>query len=443
MKRDLRVSFLFLYISSMKLNDKRITNGWCMYDWANSVYSLTITTAVFPIYFESVTTRADGSTMVSFFGLSLPNTVLYSYALSFSFLFTALILPLLTGIADYGGKKKFFLKLFAYLGAAACAGMFFFTGENVSFAILMAIIASIGYSGSLVFYDAYLPEIASPDRFDQLSARGYSMGYLGSVILLIINLLMIQMPHLFGLPDNSLPARISFVTVAIWWVGFAQITFRRLPANPYKRDVAGKLIKRGYHELKMVYARIKGLSNMKRYVVAFFFYNAGVQAVMYLASLFGAKELKMEAGMLIVTVLIIQIVAIGGAFLFAKVSKRRGNIYALAFMNIIWIVVCIAAFFVQNETQFFVLAFVVGLIMGGIQALSRATFSKLIPADTKDHASFFSFYDVTYNISIVMGTLAYGSIEFITGSMRFSALGLGFLFLIGLLLLRKVRIKIA
>lgn len=427
----------------MKLNDKKITNAWCMYDWANSVYSLTITTAIFPVYYESVTTQPDGSSMVSFMGVNLPNTVLYSYALSFSFLFTALLLPVLTGISDYSGKKKLFLKIFAYLGAAACAAMFFFEGENVSFGILMAILASIGYSGSLVFYDAYLPEIATPDRFDKLSARGYSMGYIGSVLLLIINLAMIQMPDLFGLPDNSLPARISFLTVAIWWVGFAQITFKRLPENLFGRKPQGNIFSKGYQELRLVYVQIKELRDMKRFVFAFFFYNAGVQAVMYLASLFGAKELKMEAGMLILTVLIIQLVAIGGAYLFATVSERKGNVFALMVMNIIWVLVCIAAFYVQNNSQFFMLAFVVGLIMGGIQALSRATFSKLIPKETKDHASFFSFYDVTYNVSIVMGTLAYGSIEYLTGSMRFSALGIGLLFVVGLFLLRKVKMTVA
>jgi len=424
----------------MKLNDKRTTNAWCMYDWANSVYSLTITTAIFPIYFESVTTQDDGSALVKFLGFTLPNTVLYSYALSFSFLFTALILPILTGIADYGGKKKTFLKIFVYLGGLACAGMYFFTGENVSFGILMAIIASVGYSGSLVFYDAYLPEIATSDRFDKLSARGYAMGYLGSVILLVINLLMIEQPALFGLPDGSIPARISFVTVAIWWIGFAQIPFRRLPDNPYQHKVAGQLLKKGYRELSMVYQQISKLKHMKRFVIAFFFYNAGVQAVMYLASLFGAKELQMESSMLILTVLIIQLVAIAGAFLFAAISKRKGNVFSLMTMICIWILVCIAAFFVQNDLQFFALAFVVGMIMGGIQALSRATFSKLIPAETEDHASFFSFYDITFNVSIVMGTIAYGTIEYLTGSMRFSALGLGLLFGLGLLILKTVKV---
>ncbi len=425
---------------SIQLNNKRITNGWCMYDWANSVYSLTITTAVFPIYYESVTQPSGGGDIVNFFGLGLPNTVLYSYALSASFLITAFIIPLLSGIADYSGKKKTFLRAFAYFGALACAGMFFFTGENVEFGILMAVLASIGYSGSLVFYDAFLPEIATQDQFDRLSARGYSLGYVGSVILLIINLVVIQMPELFGIPDGTLPSRIAFLTVSVWWIVFASYALRRLPANPYNKKVSGSLFKNGYKELKNVYSQIRQLPQMQKFVFGFFFYNGGVQAVMYLASLFGAKELNMETAELILTVLIIQLVAIGGAYGFAHLSKLKGNIYSIITMVLIWIVVCILAFFVNTSLQFFGLAFLVGLIMGGIQALSRATFSKLIPKETTDHASYFSFYDVTFNISIVFGTLAYGLIEHLTGSMRYSALGLSSFFIVGLILLWPIKV---
>ncbi|WP_088125111.1 MFS transporter [Roseivirga misakiensis] len=430
-------------MSNLKLNDKRTTNGWAMYDWANSVYSLTITTAVFPIYYEEVTTTADGNTLVKFLFWELPNTVLYSYALSFSFLITALMLPLLSGIADCTGKKKLFLKIFAYLGAMSCAGMFFFEGSNIEFGILMVILASIGYSGGLVFYDAFLPEISTVDRYDKLSAKGYSLGYVGSVILLIFNLIMIQKPEVFGLESGSLPARISFLTVAIWWIGFSQITFRRLPSNPFNRKASDAWLKKGYQELRSVYREIQGLPNLKRYVLAYFFFNAGVQAVMYLASLFGAKELNLETAALIQIVLIIQLVAIGGAYLFAELSKRKGNIVSLMVMIGIWVLVCVIAFFIKTELQFYGLAFLVGIIMGGIQALSRSTYSKLIPKETEDHASFFSFYNVTFNLSIVMGTLAYGSIELLTGSMRYSAIGLSAFFVIGLVLIQKVKVKSA
>ena len=426
---------------TVHLNDKRVTTGWCMYDWANSVYSLTITTAVFPIYYEAVTTSESGNKTVEFFGLTLPNTVLYSYALSASFLITALLIPLLSGIADYSGKKKLFLRAFAYFGALSCGGMYFFIGDNVEFGILMAVLASIGYSGSLVFYDAFLPEIATVDQYDKLSAKGYSLGYIGSVILLILNLLMIEKPEWFGIPEGSLPARIAFVTVAAWWIGFSNFALRRLPTNPYNKKTEGRWIYNGYRELKEVYRQIRQLPDMQRFVVGFFFYNAGVQAVMYLASLFGAKELEMATGELVLTVLIIQLVAIGGAYGFAFLSKKRGNIYSIATMIIIWVVVCLLAFFVSTSVEFYGLAFLVGLIMGGIQSLSRATFSKLIPADTTDHASFFSFYDVTFNVSIVFGTLAYGIIEHLTGSMRYSALGLSVFFILGFLLVRRTRVS--
>jgi UMF1 family MFS transporter len=252
---------------------------------------------------------------------------------------------------------------------------------------------------------------------------------------------MLQKPELFGLEQGSLPARISFLTVAVWWVGFAQITFKRLPDNPFNRTATENWIKKGYRELRSVYAQIRTLPNVKRYVLAYFFFNAGVQAVMYLASLFGAKELQLPTDALIKIVLLIQLVAIGGAYLFANVSNKKGNIFSLMVMIVIWIGVCIMAFFVNTELQFYGLAILVGLVMGGIQALSRSTYSKLIPTDTQDHASFFSFYDVTFNLSIVAGTIAYGTIELLTGSMRYSALGLGLFFIIGLALVRKVEVR--
>lgn len=427
--------------SPIPLNHSKIIHAWCMYDWANSVYSLTITTAVFPIYYEQITTGKDGGGIVNFFGWELPNTVLYSYALSLSFLITALLIPLLSGIADHTGKKKRFLQGFAFLGALACGGMFFFTGENVEYVMALVILASIGYSASLVFYDAFLPEIATPDRFDQLSARGFSMGYIGSVILLVVNLVMIQQPGWFGLTEGTLPARISFLTVCVWWIGFSMFSLKRLPNNPFHKKPSERWLYSGYLKIMATYGIIKQLGSMKRFVLGFFFFNAGVQSVMYLASLFGAKELRMDTGELILTVLIIQLVAIGGAYLFAEVSRRRGNIFSISIMILIWIFCCIAAFFIQTSMQFFGLAFLVGMVMGGIQSLSRATFSKLIPENTTDHASYFSFYDVTFNISIVFGTFAYGAIEHYTGSMRFSALVLSLFFLIGLLLIQRVKVN--
>lgn len=427
----------------MELNKKKVINAWCMYDWANSVYSLVITSTIFPIYYNSVTRDAHNGDLIDFFGFQVPNSVLYSYSLSFSFLFIAAILPVLSGIADYGGMKKTFMKIFTYLGSTACMAMYFFDGSNVEFGILCSVVASIGYSGALVFYDSFLPEIASFDRYDQVSARGYAFGYIGSVILLLFNLFMIQSPETFGILDSLMPAKISFVLVGVWWIGFAQITFARLPDNIYGRKPGDQLLVKGYREVRKVWDSLTELPVLKKFLFAFLFYNTGVQTVMYLAATFGDKELKLSGDKLIITVLIIQLVAIAGSYLFAFLSKKRGNKVSLLVMIFIWIFICLAAYFVVDEYQFYALAFVVGMVMGGIQALSRATYSKLIPESTIDHASYFSFYDVTYNISIVIGTFSYGFIEHLTGSMRNSAVSLMLFFIVGMgfLLMIKIPLK--
>jgi len=413
-----------------------------MYDWANSVYSLVIISTIFPVYYESVT-RTSKSDLVSFFGVDIINTVLYSYALSFSFLVVAAMLPLLTGIADYSGKRLFFMKLFVYVGSISCMGLFFFDGGNIEYGIILSILASISFAGSLVFYNSYLPQIASVDKIDSVSAKGFSYGYIGSVILLIINLLMIQKPEFFGLTADSTPAKLSFVMVGIWWLGFSQITFKNMPSDMVHLNNETNMLSNGYKEIRKVWKLLKNLPTTRKYLIAFFFYNTGVQTVMYMAAQFGSKVLELEGGELIMTILIINVVAIGGSYLFARLSLFQGNKFSIASMLIIWLLICIAAFLVTTKIQFFGLAFVVGLVMGGIQALSRATYSKLIPEDTKDFASFFSFYDVIFNVSIVVGTFAYGYIEFLTGSMRNSSLALGLFFFVGLAILLTLKLPVS
>ncbi len=424
----------------MKVNNKKIINAWCMYDWSNSVYNLVITSTIFPVYYNSVTKAINDNEEIFFLGFEISNTVLYSYSLSFSFLLIALFSPLLSGIADYGGKKKAFMMFFTYLGGIACISLFFFRGENVEFGIMCSVLASIGYSGALVFYNAFLPEIASKEKSDMVSARGYAMGYIGSVILLIINLIMLGNPSLFGLADESQAARVSFVMVGIWWIGFAQIPFYYLPTNPFNRKPQGQYIRKGYQEIKKVWYSLKEFKMLQRFLVAFFFYSMGVQTVMLMAATFGNVELNLPGDQLIMIMLIIQIVAIFGSYFFAKLSELKGNIYSLLVMVCIWILICISAYFLQNVYQFFGLAFIVGLVMGGIQALSRSTYSKIIPDNAIAHASYFSFYDVLEKLSIVIGTFSYGFIQQITGSMRNSAFSLTLFFLLGMVFLYFVSI---
>lgn len=425
------------------LNDKKTINAWCMYDWANSVYSLTITSAIFPIYYQAVAVNANGGDRINFFGIEVVNTVLYSYALSASFLLVAIILPILSGIADYAGKKKFFLKLFMYIGSFSCIGLFFFTGENIEWGILCSVFASVGYSGSLVFYDAFLNEIVTEDKRDIVSAKGYSYGYIGGVILLVINLAVIQMHDTFGLADEGIASRIAFLTVGVWWIGFSLYAISKLPENVHNRKPEGHYLTNGYKELRTVWKQLKDMGDMRKYLISYFFYNGGTQTIMYLAVLFATVELKDEIGSddLIKTILAIQFLGIIGAYLFAKLSQWKGNILSLTVTLVIWIGCCIYAFFLTKAVEFYSLAVVVGLVMGGVQALSRATYSKIMPKETVDTASFFSFYDVTFNLSTVFGTFIYGFIFQITGSMRNSALALATLFIIGILFLSQVRLK--
>jgi len=413
-----------------------------MFDWANSVYSLVITTAIFPIYYKAVAVE-NGSDIVHFLGFPIQNSTLYTYALSFSFLVVAAILPLLSGIADYKGNKKTFMKLFVFTGSFACMGLYFFTDiSRLEWAIFCSIFASIGYSGSLVFYDAFLPEIVTKDKYDITSAKGYSMGYYGSVILMMACLVLIMNHESFGFVGKNGEGdatRFSFLLVGAWWIGFSAIPFSILPNNVITNRTSDNSWTKGYEEIRRVWRSLKNSPELKKYLWAFFFYNMGVQSVMYLATLFGTDVLHLTSNDLIKTVIIIQLVGALGAWMFARISNTLGNHRSLLIMIAIWIGICISAYFILNAFQFYVLAFVVGMVMGGIQSLSRATYSKLIPEHTQDTASYFSFYDVTYNLSIVIGTFSFGFINQITGTMRNSALGLAVFFVIGMIILIRVR----
>lgn len=424
----------------MQLNDKKVINAWCFFDWANSAYSLVITTAIFPAYYTAVTESFFGSDKVIFLGIEITNTVLYSYALSVSFLLIALLSPILSGIADYGGKKKLFMRFFTMLGAFSCLTLFFFTGSNVELGIIAAVTASIGFSGGLVFYNAFLPEIVSPDRYDAVSARGYSMGYLGSVLLLIANLLMIQFHEVLG-AEKGFITRICFLTVGVWWLGFSQITFQYLYDKKNVQKIDNAILSKGFHELQKVWQALKNQPNIKKFLLSFFCYSTGVQTILLIAALFASKELNMESSELIVLVLLLQIVAIGGAYLTAKLSGFKGNKFTLLILLSIWAFVCLAAFFVYDKMQFYLLAVLLGMVMGGIQSLSRATYSKLLPENTADTASYFSFYDVLEKSSIVVGTFLTGFAEQQSDNMRIGILALGFFFIVGALLMSTVQVR--
>lgn len=422
-------------------NNKRLINAWASFDWANSVYNLIVTTAIFPIYFLGTTEAAFGGELVDFMGFQIKNSVLYSYAISFSFLVIVIISPVLSGIADYSGLKKRFMQFFTYLGSLSCMALYFFTGENIEFGIMCAILASVGFAGSLVFYNGFLPEIVSKDRMDKVSAKGFAMGYVGSVILLIINLVLLQKFESFGFDNDVQATRFGFLLVGVWWMGFAQIAFYYLKDRNAYRPITKDVLGNGTRELKKVYQIIKSKPLMKRYLTSFFLYSMGVQTVMLLAPLFGDKEIGMAADEMIIVVLLLQLVAIVGAYFFAWISDRKGNGFAISSTIVIWIVVCIVGFFLKDKLSFYTLAAFLGLVMGGIQSMSRSTYSKLIPEATKDTASFFSFYDITEKLAIVIGTFSYGIIDQITGSMRYSMLCMSLFFVAGYIILQRANLK--
>ncbi|MDB5000890.1 MAG: transporter [Mucilaginibacter sp.] len=417
-------------------NNKRTIRAWAMFDWANSAYNLVITSTIFPAYYVAITTNADNGNRVNFFGHNFVNTALSDYALAVAYLTMALLLPILSSIADYRGNKKVFMQFFTLLGSAACCGLFFFDSSHLEIGIICFALAAIGYSGGFVFYNSYLPEIATLDMQDKVSAKGFTYGYIGSVLLQLICFAFVLSPATFGITDKALPAQISFLLVGIWWIGFALIPFSILPkGSPNAQTHQHNIIKGGFIELGKVWVKVKSMPLLKRYLPAFFFYSMGVQTIMLVATGFAAKELKMPTSALITIILIIQIVAIIGATLMSRLSDKFGNIKVLVLVVLIWVGVCIAAYFITTATQFYILAVIVGLVMGGIQSLSRSTYSKYLPQDTTDTASFFSFYDVTEKLAIVGGLFSFGFIEEITGSMRNSTLVLCGFFIIGLILL--------
>lgn len=434
-------------MANLPKGSKKLLNAWAFYDWANSVYSLVIASAVFPIFYGALTLVKDdeGNILddtVTFLGFDFNNDTLISLVTASAFLVVSFLSPLLSGIADYVGNKKVFMKFFCYLGALSCIGLYWFDLDYLWVGLLCYFLALIGFWASLVFYNSYLPDIAFPEQQDKISAKGYSMGYIGSVLLLIICLAMILMYDTFGFEDEGLPTRLSFVLTGVWWIGFSQYTYYYLPKGNKKAKFRKHVLFNGYRELRMIWGKMKQNVSLRRYLGAFFVYSMAVQTIMLVATYFGIEELDWgttdSTTGLIVSILLIQLVAILGAYLTSRSSGKFGNIKTLIALNIIWICICVYAYTITTPTQFYVTAAFVGLVMGGIQSLSRSTYSKFIPEGEPDTASYFSFYDVAEKIGIVIGMSSYGYVAQVTGSIRYAVLFFITFFAIGLVLLFRV-----
>jgi UMF1 family MFS transporter len=442
----------------MQTASKKVLNGWAMYDWANSVYALVITSTIFPAYYEAITKQRvdeNNTAYVTFWGREFVNTSLYNYALAIAFLIVAIISPLLSSIADYRGNKKSFMNFFLTMGSLACLSLFFLNTtdgkissgvSNLGLGLFSVILACVGYWGSIVYYNSFLPEIAAPEDRDRLSAKGFSYGYVGSVVLQVICFVLVFFPGIVGGSDaegatTTIQFRTGFLLVAIWWWGFGQFSLSRLPRSEPAGDPTKKhLLSNGYKELRKVWGQLTSLPVLKRFLFSFFFYNMGVQTIMLVAALFGKGELDIPSTNLIVAILLVQLIAVPGAFVISKLSASLGNLSTLMLCVVLWVGICIYGYTIPRGdiTQFYIISSIIGFVMGGTQSLSRSTYSKLMPV-TKDTASFFSFYDVTEKISLVVGLFLFGFLTEITGSQRASVLALMTLFIIGLFLLLYTR----
>jgi UMF1 family MFS transporter len=427
-------------MDTLQKGDKKLLNAWAFYDWANSVYTLTIASSIFPIFYSAL--FLDRIKVVSVFGFEFKNTALITFVTAFTFLVVAITSPILSGIADYVGNKKNFMKFFCYVGGSGCIGLYFFGIEanEIYYSLLFYFMGLIGYWGSLVFYNSYLPDIAFPEQQDSISAKGFSLGYIGSVILLVINLVMVMTA-----PDGEKinMMKYSFVMVGIWWIGFSQYSFRILPKGTSKgKKITKQVLFNGFNELRQVWKELQQNLKLKRYLSAFFVFSMAVQTIMLVAVYFGEEEIawgssEAKTTGLIGSILIIQLIAIVGAVLTSRASSKFGNIKTLIVVNVIWMFLCIYAYFMVTPVQFYIAAGLVGLVMGGIQSLARSTYSKFLP-ETKDTTSYFSFYDVAEKIGIVIGMVIYGIIDQITGSMRNAILFLVVFFVLGIIMLFRV-----
>ena len=436
-------------MDDLQKGSKKLIRAWASYDWANSVYFLVITSTIFPIYYGSL---FGDNLYIDVFGQSLKNTALISYTTAAAFAVVAILSPILSGIADYIGNKKSFMQFYTYVGALSCVGLYWFDLDNIYIGLLCYFLASVGAWLSWVFYNSYLPDIAHPKQMDKASALGYSLGYVGSVLLLLVNLSMVLNPSMYGIEGNATEASVkamkySFVSVGVWWILFSQIAFRFLPSGNKSNALTKSIIFNGYRELRSVWKSFSNHPILKSYIGSFFVFSMAVQTVMLIAAYFGEQEVswgsmsEKQTG-LIVSIMIIQLIAIVGALLTARCSEIFGNLPVLIALNFIWVILCLYAFFVVTPTQFYIAAGFVGLSMGGIQSLARSTYSKYIPK-TDDTASFFSFYSTSQMTGIVLGMLLFGTIDQVTGSMRNSVLFFLSFFLIGAFLLIRLHRKSA
>lgn len=427
--------------SGVPQDDPKEIFGWAMYDWANSAFSATVVTVFLGPYLTSlVKAVADVDGLVYLLGIPLRYDSFFAYCTAVSVVLQVFVLPILGAVADYSHLRKFFLQFFCVLGALATALLFFLRTGLHWLGAGLYIVANLAFGASIVFYNAYLPDIASPARRDQVSAFGWGLGYLGGGILLLLNLLLFTFRESLGLAAD-VAVRLSLASAGIWWLLFAQFSFVRLRSRyPRVQLPSGETyLSIAFEQLRRTFRAMRRLPETLKFLVAYLFYNDGVQTVIALASVFGAEELKLETSTLIQVILMVQFVAFVGALAFGQVAQWTGAKIAIVITLAVWCAVTVYAYqFLYTELQFWLMAAVVAFVMGGSQALSRSLFSQLIPKGKE--AEFFAFYEISERGTSWIGFVLFGLVNQLAGSLRAGILALIALFVIGLVLLLFVNV---
>lgn len=425
------------------VSDRRERVGWYFYDWANSAFSTTVVTVFLGPYLTSVTrAAADASGNVHPLGIVVNAGSFFPYIVSLSVLLQVIFLPILGAISDYSHLKKQLMLTFAYIGAIATVGLYFVQGSNYLLGGLLFLIANLSFGASVVFYNAYLPDIATPERRDSVSSIGWAIGYLGGGTLLAINLVLFSQASSFGLTQGQ-AVRISLTSAGLWWAIFSLIPLTTLKnRQPIKALPAGeRYLTIGFKQLRETLSNARSYPQTLLFLVAYLLYNDGIQTVIALSSQYGQEELGLPISTLTAVILMVQFVAFGGALAFNYVAKFVGNKQAIMISLVIWIGTVVGAYFIQrgSTTQFLILGAAIAIVLGGSQALSRAVYSLMIPRGQE--AEYFSMYEVSERGTSWLGPLFFGLALQFTNSYRIAIVGLAIFFILGLALLTRVDIR--
>jgi len=410
--------------------NKKQVYSWVMYDWANSAFATTVLAAVLPIFYSDVAAKGLSNNLA---------TSYWGYTQAIAMLIIAFLSPVLGAMADYSDSKRSFLKFFALLGIAGTGLLYFVNEGDYLVASLFFIFGSIGFSGSNIFYDSYLPIITDKKKIDYISSLGYAAGYLGGGLLLLINMMMILKPNLFGISSSLLATKLTFVTVAIWWLVFSIPAFKYLPQREDKINI--KIIenaKIGFKRIGKTFRNIQKYKELFKFLIAFWIYNDGIGTIIRMATIYG-REVGIGQSDLIGALLLTQFIGIPFSLVFGKLGERIGTKKAIYISLMIYLIITIRGYFLDSAMDFWILAGMVGLVQGGAQALSRSLYGSMIPENKS--AEFYGFFGVSSKFAAITGPFVFALVGQLTGSSRLGIISVASFFILGILVLSTVDVE--